>query len=170
MTRKVERKLQHVPIAEFQYRHEAELAAGFLSDAGLPYRLQVDDAGGAGLGLSLMSPSVLWVRAVDAEVARDLLASEELDAEPPPAGSERPGRQAPMTPPGRLTVLERAVAGGLAVALLAVASNLPPTPLRTTWVALCYVGGFALLGAAAVGRAPGPLGALVRMLSGSPPR
>jgi len=63
----------HVAVAEYLYRHEAEFAAGFLRDAGIPFRLQIDDAGGADAGVTIARPAVLWVRAEDAEEARDLL-------------------------------------------------------------------------------------------------
>jgi len=66
--------------------------------------------------------------------------------------------------------MERAVSAGLAVAFLAVAPNLPPSPLQVAGAAACWVCGFALLGAAVVGRAPGLLGRLIRMLSGSSPQ
>jgi hypothetical protein len=69
---RIDRKLQQVAVAEFTYRHEAEFAAGFLDDAGIPYRLQIDDAGGD-LGLTLGRPAIVWVRAVDLERARDVL-------------------------------------------------------------------------------------------------
>jgi hypothetical protein len=72
VTDRIDRKLEQVAVAEFTYRHEAEFAAGFLTDAGIPYRLQADDAGGD-LGLTLGRPAILWVRAVDAERARDVL-------------------------------------------------------------------------------------------------
>ncbi|HSH76499.1 MAG TPA: DUF2007 domain-containing protein [Longimicrobiales bacterium] len=75
MTRRIDRKLQQVAVAEFRYRHEAEFAAGFLADAGIPYRLQVDDAGGD-LGLTLGRPAVLWVRAADLDAAKDVLDFE----------------------------------------------------------------------------------------------
>jgi hypothetical protein len=164
----VDRKLQHVAVAEFRYRHEAELAAGFLEDAGIPFRLQTDDAGGADLGLSMLRPSILWVRAVDAEVARELVGpgEEEPKVEPTPAVRRRPADQ----PVERLTVRERAVSGVLGVALLAVSPALPPSPFQTALVAICYVVGFVLLGAGAVGRAPGPIGGFIKMLSGSPPK
>lgn len=77
MTERVERKLQPVRIAEYRYRHEAELAGGILASAGIPYRLQFDDAGGADLGLSFLHSAVLWVRAVDADAARELVAWDE---------------------------------------------------------------------------------------------
>jgi hypothetical protein len=172
LSNRVERKLQHVAIAEFRYRHEAELAAGFLADAGIPYRLQTDDAGGANFGLSMLRPAILWVRALDAQEARELVTPEELESEPDPepVGLAQPVRRAPTTSGGPLSVRERSVAGALALALLVTAPSLPPAPLQPAWVALCYVGGFALLGVAAVGRAPGPLERLLSMLSGSPPR
>jgi len=75
VTRRVDRKLQLVAVAEFRYRHEAEFAAGFLADAGIPHRLQIDDAGGD-LGLTLGRPAVIWVRAVDLDAAREVLDFE----------------------------------------------------------------------------------------------
>ena len=69
---RVDKKLEQVAVAEFTYRHEAEFAAGFLDDAGIPYRLQIDDAGGD-LGLTLGRPAIVWVRAIDVERARDVL-------------------------------------------------------------------------------------------------
>jgi hypothetical protein len=71
MTR-MDKKLEQVAIGEYTYRHEAEFAAGFLADAGIPYRLQIDDAGGD-MGLTLGRSAVLWVLAVDAERAREVL-------------------------------------------------------------------------------------------------
>jgi hypothetical protein len=76
--RRIDRKLQEVAVAEFRYRHEAEFAAGFLDDAGIPYRLQIDDAGGD-LGLTLGRPAVVWVRAIDADAAREVLDLEASD-------------------------------------------------------------------------------------------
>jgi hypothetical protein len=72
VTGRDEEGLELVPVAEFRYRHEAEFAAGLLADAGLPFRLQVDDAGGD-LGLTLGRLAVLWVRAADEERAREVL-------------------------------------------------------------------------------------------------
>jgi hypothetical protein len=69
---RVDKKLEQVAVAEFTYRHEAEFAAGFLDDAGIPYRLQIDDAGGD-LGLTLGRQAIVWVRAVDADRAREVL-------------------------------------------------------------------------------------------------
>ena len=64
-------------VARFRYRHEAELAAGFLMDAGIAYRLQIDDAGGVDFGATFTRPPVLWVREDDEAVARELLGLDE---------------------------------------------------------------------------------------------
>jgi len=71
MSGRIDKKLEQVAVAEFTYRHEAEFAAGFLADAGIPHRLQIDDAGGD-LGLTL-GRAIVWVLAVDAERAREVL-------------------------------------------------------------------------------------------------
>jgi len=75
MSGRVDKKLEQVAVAEFTYRHEAEFAAGFLTDAGIPHRLQIDDAGGD-LGLTLGRPAIIWVLAADAERAREVLDLE----------------------------------------------------------------------------------------------
>ena len=36
---------EDVLIAEYVYRHEAEFSSGFLADAGIPFRVEADDAG-----------------------------------------------------------------------------------------------------------------------------
>jgi hypothetical protein len=72
VTDRIDQKLQQAVVGEFQYRHEAEFAAGFLTDAGIPFRLQIDDAGGD-LGLTLGRPATIWVRIEDAERAREVL-------------------------------------------------------------------------------------------------
>ncbi|MGD2047162.1 MAG: DUF2007 domain-containing protein, partial [Gemmatimonadota bacterium] len=140
MSEKVDLKLRAVRIAEYRYRHEAEFAAGFLDDAGIPYRLQNDDAGGAGLGLSLLHPSVIWVRSTDERVAREILALEEADADetgatvgPLPAAVVH-GRREPADA-SRLRPLERGVSAVLSVALFSALPYLPFGPYRA------YAGG-----------------------------
>lgn len=59
-------------IADFAYRHEAELAKGYLDDAGIESFLLVDDAGG-NLGLTLENDAAILVRSADAEKAREVL-------------------------------------------------------------------------------------------------
>ena len=172
VTDRVDRKLQRVRLAEYQYRHEAEFAAGFLEDAGIPYRLQLDDAGGADLGLSMLRPAVLWVRTVDAEVARDVLALEEEDfqPEPEPVWISPDAVRLPRRRDARLTVRERLVSGCLGATFLAVAPNLPYMELRDMIVVACAFGGVVFLAAAFIGRARGAVGGLIQMLAGSPPR
>jgi len=77
-----EGETREVIVARFRYRHEAELAAGFLDDAGIPYRLQIDDAGGVDFGATFTRPPVLWVREEDAAEAREVLGLGEVEAEP----------------------------------------------------------------------------------------
>ena len=60
-------------VGDFASRHEAELAQGFLDDAGIESRIEVDDAGG-NLGLTLDYEAFIVVRASDAERAREVLA------------------------------------------------------------------------------------------------
>ena len=64
---------EDVLIAEYVYSHEAEFSAGFLADAGIPFRVQADDAGGAYGGMTFTSAARIWVRSEDAEKAREIL-------------------------------------------------------------------------------------------------
>jgi len=68
-----EPRQKDVLIAEYVYRHEAEFGAGFLADAGIPFRVQADDAGGAYGGMTFTSAARIWVRSQDAEQAREIL-------------------------------------------------------------------------------------------------
>ncbi len=71
-----------VVVARFGYRHEAELAHGFLEDAGVPAALFVDDAGGAELGMAFSNPAEVAVAPEHAEQAREVLRAagfETLD-------------------------------------------------------------------------------------------
>jgi hypothetical protein len=121
VSRRVDRKLQDIAIAEYRYRHEGEFAAGFLEDAGIPYRLQIDDPA---MGLTIATPTTLWVRGADERRAREVLDLEgsgsgvdddpadpsglaagdptEADRDPPLAsGSEvRSGMIGPRAAPG----------------------------------------------------------------------
>ncbi len=60
-------------VARFHYRHEGELAQGYLRDAGVESILFVDDAGGADCGLAFVNPGRLVVRREDEEQAVELL-------------------------------------------------------------------------------------------------
>jgi len=73
MTMSNQPRQKDVLIAEYVYRHEAEFGAGFLADAGIPFRVQADDAGGAYGGMTFTSAARIWVRSQDAEQAREIL-------------------------------------------------------------------------------------------------
>ena len=60
-------------VAHFHYRHEAELAHGYLDSAGVDSALHIDDAGGIDVGLAFVNPARLVVRAEDEERAREVL-------------------------------------------------------------------------------------------------
>jgi hypothetical protein len=75
MAERVDKKLQTVILARYQYRHEAEFAAGFLDEAGIPYRLQIDDPA---MGMTIGTPATLWVRGMDVRAALDTLNVREL--------------------------------------------------------------------------------------------
>ena len=62
-----------VVVARFGYRHEAELALGFLEDSGISAALFVDDAGGAEVGLAFANPARIVVAREGAEAARKIL-------------------------------------------------------------------------------------------------
>ena len=64
-----------VVVARFHYRHEAELAYGYLTDAGIDAALFIDDVGGMEVGLAFSNPGRVVVRAEDAEEARRILES-----------------------------------------------------------------------------------------------
>jgi hypothetical protein len=66
-----------VVVARYSWRHEAEFAAGFLEDAGIPYRLQIDDPA---LGISVSAAATLWVVGADEARARDVLDINEQHA------------------------------------------------------------------------------------------
>ena len=57
----IENSLNTVVLAYFHYRHEAELAQGYLDESGVPTILQIDDAGGMDVGLSFVNPARLMV-------------------------------------------------------------------------------------------------------------
>ncbi|KPJ84137.1 MAG: hypothetical protein AMS19_01745 [Gemmatimonas sp. SG8_23] len=85
MTRRTEKKLQEVPIARYMYRHDAEFAAGFLDDAGIPYRLQIDDPA---LGMSVGASATLWVLGMDERRAREVLDLDVRGLSSARAGSD----------------------------------------------------------------------------------
>ncbi len=62
-----------VIVARFHYRHEAELAYGFLQNAGIEAGLFIDDAGGMEVGLAFSNPARLVVRGDEVDEARRVL-------------------------------------------------------------------------------------------------
>ena len=60
-------------VAHFPYRHEAEMAHGYLESAGVDSALLIDDAGGMDVGLAFVNPARLVVREDDEERARSVL-------------------------------------------------------------------------------------------------
>ncbi len=66
-------RISTVVVARFHYRHEGELAHGYLRSAGLDAALFIDDAGGMDVGLAFVNPARLVVRAEDEERARRVL-------------------------------------------------------------------------------------------------
>jgi hypothetical protein len=64
-----------VLVARFTYRHEAEFAAGFLGDAGIPHSVLVDDHGGH---ITLSNSARVLVAAEDVEAAREVLGQAGL--------------------------------------------------------------------------------------------
>jgi putative signal transducing protein len=102
MSERTERKLTQVAIVQFGYRHEAEFAAGFLEDAGIPFRLQIDDPA---MGLSVSGAATIWVREMDAARAREVLEIEGGSTGlslygGSPAQPSRPGRPTMPTSAG----------------------------------------------------------------------
>ncbi|MEZ4416725.1 MAG: DUF2007 domain-containing protein [Gemmatimonadota bacterium] len=71
-----------VTIARYGYRHEAELAKGFLDNAGIPSQLSIDDVGGMEVGLAFANPARLLVSATEAERAVAVLKDVFPDFEP----------------------------------------------------------------------------------------
>ena len=100
---------EDVLIAEYVYRHEAEFGAGFLADAGIPFRVQADDAGGAYGGMTFTSAARIWVRSEDAEKASDI-RTDRLGTKNDVAGTRRTWGSSPRNgahkgrPPRRLAV------------------------------------------------------------------
>ena len=60
-------------VARFPYRHEAELAHGYLQDAGVRAAILIDDAGAMYGSMAFVNPARLVVRVQDESRARHLL-------------------------------------------------------------------------------------------------
>jgi len=187
-----DRKSREVVIAWYAFRHEAEFAAGFLDDAGIPYRMQFDDPI---LGSGVSSNARIWVRGIDERRAREVLELDDRPAYLSGGSSERRRSSAPRRPdrpspasawrsarPARsdaegvpswelpaLSVRERGLAllgAGGVLALMRLFPGQGIDPIvgggAVTVAALLAVAGIA-------GWAPGPLRRLLRALSGGAP-
>lgn len=176
-----DRKLREVAVGSYGYRHEAEFAAGFLEDAGIPYRLQVDDPA---LGMALSASAVLWVHAMDEDRALEILETDDAaSGEGASVGVERaapdPARRAAshrgrVSPPparhdGGRTLAARpralAVVSGAGLLGAAVVGALP----GLAWTVPAGVLGAALVVAGVVGRAPGFVRRVLSTVSGDLP-
>jgi hypothetical protein len=152
-----DRKLREVVVGRYGYRHEAEFAAGFLEDAGIPYRLQVDDPG---LGMPLSASAVVWVHAMDEDRALEILEMGDAaaaEAGDPPFGeveAEQDG--APLIEDARAAEAgpARPAAPGRGAAGARARANEEET-LEGRPRALALVGGAGLFGVAVVGVLPG---------------
>lgn len=191
MSGRTDRKLVQVPVARFGYRHEAEFAAGFLDEAGIPYRLELDDPA---IGISFGMTATIWVRGADLHHAREVLELDEAHRTPGPSMPD-PARErasagsGPITPaaprapgpapsvrahgrsavPDGLAVRERGLALGGAVAIAATDALFLTGPMHpiVDILLLSSAAGLALAGIA--GRAPGFLRRVLRALSGEAP-
>lgn len=174
MSQRTDQKLQEVVVGRYAYRHEAEFAAGFLRDAGIPHRLQIDDPS---LGIMLSTSAVLWVLAMDERRAREALEDTPAAPNAGSAPASAPHRVARVVPErrsspqvgphrsasdellaGRARLL--AVVGG--VGLLALGVTSPPGALAAAGLA----GGSGLMIVALVGRAPATIRRLLSALGG----
>lgn len=65
-------------IATYPYRHQAEIAAGFLQDAGITAAVMVDDAGGSQVGMAFVNQARVAVRDDLAERAAQVLRDANM--------------------------------------------------------------------------------------------
>ncbi len=73
-----DRRDSPVEIARFAYRHEGEMARGYLEDAGVFCMLFADDASGIEVGLTFVNPARLLVHPNDVDRAREVLRAAGL--------------------------------------------------------------------------------------------
>jgi hypothetical protein len=66
-------RIETTVVARFHYRHEGELAHGYLESAGVNAVLLIDDAGGMDVGLAFVNPARIVVRVEDEARARAVL-------------------------------------------------------------------------------------------------
>lgn len=64
---------ESVVVAMFHHRHQAEMARGYLEDAGIPATMEVDDGGGAfGMPLTFSEHSFAHLRVMERHAERAL--------------------------------------------------------------------------------------------------
>jgi hypothetical protein len=161
-----DRKVQEVVVAEYGYRHEAEFAAGFLEDAEIPYRLQLDDPG---MGMLIFAPARLWVRGMDASRAREILnVSNAIVATPDRAPVRQAGDGRPR-PSNLLTGRERLLSAVGAGGLNWWAWYVLETTGNETTARVIVIGAILLAVAAIAGRAPRFLKSVLAAISGRAP-
>lgn len=177
MTDRMDQKLRHVAVAQYRFRHEAEFAAGFLDDAAIPYRLQVDDAA---MGMTIGTPATLWVRGMDVRRAREVLGIREgvdeirdptRESRARPDAGSQPATRSQAAPVisvvgARLNGRERALSAILCVASVGSGMFLPTGDSRPVWVGAIVAFAAATGLSALIGRTVGPIKAVLRMLSG----
>lgn len=187
-----------IPVAEYSYRHQAEFAAGLLEDARIPFRLQIDDAGGADVGVTIGRPAVLWVRAEDVHRAREVLepapdgpASPDEQASPhePASPDERASPHEPASPDeragtgagggrhagpagdrsGRARLSAVERTLGIVLGVALVGVGVTLGDGGAAGRATCSLLGAVLIASGAAGRTVGPIRAALRALSGGSP-
>ena len=173
--------MREIAVAQYAWRYEAEFAAGFLRDANIAHRLQIDDPA---LGISISSAATLWVLAADEKRTREILdISEEHSprlSSPPkayhPVSTSTPARidihdGANRTPTthSKMTFRTRAFAIICAVGLAGIGQMLlthwylpGPGPALAFLVAMLVVIGFT-------GKAPRALKNFLLAVSGGSP-
>jgi len=166
MSDRTDKKLQEVRVAEYRYRHEAEFAAGFLDDADIPYRLQIDDPG---LGIMVSIPATIWVRGMDVTHAREILEVGNQVVAPKTKPEVRREHVGSSWAAARLTVRERLLSAVGASGFIWLGWYLFEGAGSETSVRLAGIAAALLFTAAIVGRAPRLLKGLLAALSGSAP-
>lgn len=74
-------------VARFRYRHEAELACGYLTDAGIPASVIAHDADQIQYGQHFGAPARILVPAQEVGRAREILTDVGIEVTADPSGS-----------------------------------------------------------------------------------
>ena len=172
MSERIDMKLAEVAVARYGYRHEAEFAAGFLEEEGIPYRLQMEDAT---LGVAATTSATIWVRGMDVQRARDLLELEDgstgkrltTDRGDAPVARGGSGRAIAEGQWPALTGLERLLGASMGASLVVAGQFVTSTvPFL---VSALTISGLLVALPALLGRAPRALKQLLSALTGGAP-